>query len=161
MLGDPSANTHGEVVQSWSAPAPPQPEPEPGSLPRLNPHFFRSVEELELSIRTANCLQNANLRYIGDLVQRTEAELLKTKNFGRPSLREVKAILAELGLSLGTRIPDWKRQLEAFQAGPLAARAPAAPAPAPAAPPVPAPVPASAPDPDPDPGPTKDWEDFD
>ena len=71
-------------------------EPDP-----LNPHLFRSVDELELSVRSANCLQNANIRYIGELVQRTEGEMLKTKNFGRKSLNEIKEVLATMDLELG------------------------------------------------------------
>ena len=63
----------------------------------LNPHLFRSVDELELSVRSANCLQNANISYIGELVQRTEGEMLKTKNFGRKSLNEIKEVLASMG----------------------------------------------------------------
>jgi DNA-directed RNA polymerase subunit alpha len=74
-------------------------EPEP-----LNPNLFKSVDELELSVRSANCLQNANIRFIGELVQRTEAEMLKTKNFGRKSLNEIKDTLSSLGLSLGIMI---------------------------------------------------------
>ena len=74
-------------------------EPEP-----LNPNLFKSVDELELSVRSANCLQNANIRFIGELVQRTEAEMLKTKNFGRKSLNEIKETLGGLGLSLGMTI---------------------------------------------------------
>jgi DNA-directed RNA polymerase subunit alpha len=70
----------------------------------LNPNLFKSVEELELSVRSANCLQNANIRYIGELVQRTEAEMLKTKNFGRKSLNEIKEVLASMGLELGTTL---------------------------------------------------------
>ena len=70
----------------------------------LNPNLFKSVDELELSVRSANCLQNANIRFIGELVQRTEAEMLKTKNFGRKSLNEIKFTLEGLGLSLGTVI---------------------------------------------------------
>ena len=64
-------------------------------------------DELELSVRSANCLQNANIRYIGELVQRTESEMLKTKNFGRKSLKEIKEILAEMGLSLGMKLEGW------------------------------------------------------
>jgi DNA-directed RNA polymerase subunit alpha len=71
-------------------------EPEP-----TNPNLFRSVDELELSVRSANCLQNANIRYIGELVQRTEAEMLRTKNFGRKSLNEIKSVLESMGLELG------------------------------------------------------------
>ena len=74
-------------------------EPEP-----INPNLFRSVDELELSVRSANCLQNANIRLIGELVQRTEAEMLKTKNFGRKSLNEIKEVLASMGLELGMKL---------------------------------------------------------
>jgi DNA-directed RNA polymerase subunit alpha len=76
-------------------------EPEP-----LNPNLFKSVDELELSVRSANCLQNANIRFIGELVQKTEAEMLKTKNFGRKSLNEIKDTLSSLGLSLGMTIDN-------------------------------------------------------
>jgi DNA-directed RNA polymerase subunit alpha len=65
------------------------------------------VDELELSVRSANCLQNANIKTIGDLVQKTEAEMLKTKNFGRKSLKEIKEILSEMGLSLGMKLESW------------------------------------------------------
>ena len=65
------------------------------------------MDELELSVRSANCLQQANIKTIGDLVQRTEAEMLKTKNFGRKSLKEIKEILAEMGLSLGMKLENW------------------------------------------------------
>ena len=73
----------------------------------MNENLFRSVDELELSVRSANCLQNANIKTIGDLVQKTEAEMLKTKNFGRKSLKEIKEILAEMGLSLGMKLENW------------------------------------------------------
>ncbi len=75
---------------------------------KLNEYLWRSVDELELSVRSANCLQNANIHYIGDLVQRTEGEMLKTKNFGRKSLKEIKEILAQMGLSLGMKIDGWQ-----------------------------------------------------
>jgi len=75
--------------------------------PKWNENLFRSVDELELSVRSANCLQNANIKTIGDLVQKTEAEMLKTKNFGRKSLKEIKEILAEMGLSLGMKLENW------------------------------------------------------
>jgi DNA-directed RNA polymerase subunit alpha len=65
------------------------------------------VDELELSVRSANCLQQANIKSIGDLVQRSESEMLKTKNFGRKSLKEIKEILAEMGLSLGMKLENW------------------------------------------------------
>ena len=74
---------------------------------KLNENLFRSVDELELSVRSANCLQNANIKTIGDLVQKTEAEMLKTKNFGRKSLKEIKEILSEMGLSLGMKLENW------------------------------------------------------
>ena len=66
----------------------------------------RSVEELELSVRSYNCLKNANIQTIGELVQKTEAEMLKTKNFGRKSLNEIKEILSSMGLSLGMKIDE-------------------------------------------------------
>src|SRR5579885_571722 len=71
---------------------------------RLNENLNRSVEELDLSVRSYNCLKNAQIQTIGDLVTRTEADMLKTKNFGRKSLNEIKEILANMGLSLGMRI---------------------------------------------------------
>jgi len=74
---------------------------------KLNENLDKSVDELELSVRSANCLQNANIRYIGELVQRSEAEMLKTKNFGRKSLKEIKEILAEMGLQLGMKLEGW------------------------------------------------------
>jgi DNA-directed RNA polymerase subunit alpha len=86
---------------------------EPVAAPRdeeaekLNENLWRTVDELELSVRSANCLQNANIKYIGELVQKTESEMLKTKNFGRKSLKEIKEILAEMGLSLGMKLDNW------------------------------------------------------
>jgi DNA-directed RNA polymerase subunit alpha len=73
-----------------------------------NENLYRTVEDLELSVRSANCLKNANITYIGELVQRTEAEMLKTKNFGRKSLNEIKQLLDEMDLSLGMKIEDWE-----------------------------------------------------
>jgi DNA-directed RNA polymerase subunit alpha len=73
-------------------------------LDKMNEILNRSVEELELSVRSYNCLKNANIQTIGELVQKTEAEMLRTKNFGRKSLNEIKEILANMGLSLGMRI---------------------------------------------------------
>ena len=75
--------------------------------PQFNENLYRTVDELELSVRAANCLQNAAIKFIGDLVQKTEAEMLKTKNFGRKSLKEIKEILAEMGLSLGMKLEGW------------------------------------------------------
>ncbi len=71
---------------------------------QINSNLYKSVEELELSVRSANCLKNAHIRFIWELVQKTEAEMLKTKNFGRKSLNEIKAILEEMGLNLGIKI---------------------------------------------------------
>jgi len=73
----------------------------------MNVNLLRPVDDLELSVRSANCLQNAKIKYIGDLVQKSEAEMLKTKNFGRKSLNEIKEILAEMGLSLGMKLESW------------------------------------------------------
>jgi len=76
----------------------------------------RSVEELELSVRSYNCLKNADIKLIGDLVTRTEAEMLKTKNFGRKSLNEIKDLLAEMGLSLGMNVDFDRLKTRASQA---------------------------------------------
>jgi DNA-directed RNA polymerase subunit alpha len=75
--------------------------------PKVNENLFKTINELELSVRAANCLKNAHIRYIGDLVQKTEVEMLKTKNFGRKSLNEIKQILGEMGLFLGMKLEDW------------------------------------------------------
>jgi len=72
-------------------------------LSQMNEVLNRSVEELELSVRSYNCLKNANIQTIGDLVQKTEAEMLRTKNFGRKSLNEIKEILSSLGLGFGMK----------------------------------------------------------
>jgi len=85
----------------------PADEPVSEEQEKLNENLDKSVDELELSVRSANCLQNASIRYIGELVQRTEAEMLKTKNFGRKSLKEIKEILAEMGLQLGMKLEGW------------------------------------------------------
>jgi DNA-directed RNA polymerase subunit alpha len=73
----------------------------------FNRNLLRKVDELELSVRSANCLKNDNIVYIGDLVQKTEAEMLRTPNFGRKSLNEIKEVLAQMGLHLGMEIPNW------------------------------------------------------
>jgi DNA-directed RNA polymerase subunit alpha len=74
---------------------------------KINENLYRTVDELELSVRSANCLQNAGIKYIGELVQKTEAEMLKTKNFGRKSLNEIKEILSELGLGFGMKVDSF------------------------------------------------------
>jgi DNA-directed RNA polymerase subunit alpha len=85
---------------------------------KLNQNLFRPVSELELSVRSANCLKNANITLIGELVQKTEAEMLKTKNFGRKSLNEIKGILEDMGLALGMKLdnfPPGKKSEEAAE----------------------------------------------
>jgi len=85
----------------------------------FNENLLRSVDELELSVRSANCLKHANIKLIGDLVQKTEAEILATKNFGRKSLNEIKEILVEMGLSLGMKLDNWppKKSEEEMESG--------------------------------------------
>jgi DNA-directed RNA polymerase subunit alpha len=73
----------------------------------FNPNLLRKVDELELSVRSANCLKNDNIVYIGDLVQKTEAEMLRTPNFGRKSLNEIKEVLTHMGLHLGMEVSGW------------------------------------------------------
>lgn len=75
----------------------------------VNENLHRSVEDLELSVRSANCLRNADIWFIGDLVQKSETEMLKTKNFGRKSLNEIKQLLSEMGLGLGIKLDGWER----------------------------------------------------
>jgi DNA-directed RNA polymerase subunit alpha len=86
---------------------------------KLNENLFRSVDELELSVRSANCLKHASIKLIGDLVQKTEAEILATKNFGRKSLNEIKEILADMGLGLGMKLENWppKKKEEEMESG--------------------------------------------
>jgi DNA-directed RNA polymerase subunit alpha len=81
-------------------------------LERLNENLFKSVDELELSVRSANCLKHANIKLIGELVQKTESEILATKNFGRKSLNEIKEILGEMGLSLGMKLENFPAKPE-------------------------------------------------
>jgi DNA-directed RNA polymerase subunit alpha len=92
---------------------------EKDEIEKLNENLFRSVDELELSVRSANCLKHANIKLIGDLVQKTEAEILATKNFGRKSLNEIKELLGEMGLSLGMRLENWppKKTEEEMESG--------------------------------------------
>jgi DNA-directed RNA polymerase subunit alpha len=79
-----------------------------GDRPQYNENLYRNVEELELSVRSANCLKNASINQIYQLVSRTEAEMLKTKNFGRKSLNEIKEVLTEMGLSLGMKLEGFE-----------------------------------------------------
>lgn len=98
-----------------------EPEPLGASDDEQKPHFndnlFRSVEELELSVRSANCLKNAEINKIYQLVQKTEAEMLKTKNFGRKSLNEIKEVLSEMGLSLGMKLEGFVTPEEDVEEG--------------------------------------------
>ena len=74
---------------------------------KFNENLLKTVDELELSVRSMNCLQNANIKFIGELVQKSESEMLKTKNFGRKSLKEIKDVLQEMGLGLGMKLESW------------------------------------------------------
>jgi DNA-directed RNA polymerase subunit alpha len=87
----------------------PQKETVSEAIPELafNPSLLKKVDELELSVRSANCLKNDNIVYIGDLIQKTEAEMLRTPNFGRKSLNEIKEVLAQMGLHLGMEVTNW------------------------------------------------------
>ena len=82
---------------------------------KWNENLFRRIEEIELSVRSANCLENADIKYIGELVQKTEAEMLRTKNFGRKSLNEIKEILTEMGLGLGMKLDGFPGRPELDQ----------------------------------------------
>ena len=87
----------------------PKKEEAPQAIPELafNPALLKKVDELELSVRSANCLKNDNIVYIGDLIQKTEGEMLRTPNFGRKSLNEIKEVLAQMGLHLGMEVSGW------------------------------------------------------
>jgi DNA-directed RNA polymerase subunit alpha len=85
-------------------------DPQPARTPNFDPILLRPVDELELTVRSANCLKAENIYYIGDLIQRTETELLKTPNLGRKSLNEIKEVLASRGLTLGARLENWPPQ---------------------------------------------------
>ncbi len=87
--------------------------PEPvEEKPKFNENLYRSIEELELSVRSANCLKNANIKHIWELVRKTETEMLRTKNFGRKSLNEIKEILTEMGLTLGMKLESFPPALD-------------------------------------------------
>jgi DNA-directed RNA polymerase subunit alpha len=85
-------------------------DPQPVRSTQFDPILLRPVDELELTVRSANCLKAENIYYIGDLIQRTETELLKTPNLGRKSLNEIKEVLASRGLTLGARLENWPPQ---------------------------------------------------
>jgi DNA-directed RNA polymerase subunit alpha len=95
------------VFVNFEEPRGKEPVGEPIPDLAFNPAFLKKVDELELSVRSANCLKNDNIVYIGDLVQKSEAEMLRTPNFGRKSLNEIKEVLAQMGLHLGMEVPGW------------------------------------------------------
>lgn len=96
-----------QLFVNFEEPKAAQPVEEIDDELEFNRNLLRKVDELELSVRSANCLKNDNIVYIGDLVQKTEAEMLRTPNFGRKSLNEIKEVLAQMGLHLGMEIPAW------------------------------------------------------
>ena len=96
-----------QVFMNFNEDIEPEEKKKATSGPQVNRNLFRPVEDLELSVRSANCLKNARIRYIGDLVTKTEQEMLKTKNFGRKSLNEIKDIIKQMGLSLGMIVEGW------------------------------------------------------
>ncbi|PCD02412.1 DNA-directed RNA polymerase subunit alpha [Sphingomonas spermidinifaciens] len=102
---DDSAMTRAAPAATAGLPAPAADTP--GDTATINRYLLKKVDELELSVRSANCLKNDNIIYIGDLVQKTEAEMLRTPNFGRKSLNEIKEVLSSMGLRLGMEIPGW------------------------------------------------------
>ena len=95
-----------QLFINFDEPRPVRPEEPQDDLP-FNRNLLRKVDELELSVRSANCLKNDNIVYIGDLVQKTEQEMLRTPNFGRKSLNEIKEVLTSMGLALGMNVPTW------------------------------------------------------
>jgi DNA-directed RNA polymerase subunit alpha len=96
-----------QLFVNFDEPKAAQPVEEIDDELEFNRNLLRKVDELELSVRSANCLKNDNIVYIGDLVQKTEAEMLRTPNFGRKSLNEIKEVLSQMGLHLGMEIPAW------------------------------------------------------
>ena len=98
------ALAHGETPHTDKKSAPVVKEPE---AQVIDPVLLRPVDDLELTVRSANCLKAENIYYIGDLIQRTETELLKTPNLGRKSLNEIKEVLASRGLTLGMKLENW------------------------------------------------------
>ncbi|MEM7718427.1 MAG: DNA-directed RNA polymerase subunit alpha C-terminal domain-containing protein, partial [Pseudomonadota bacterium] len=105
----PTHPPHGAAYHPHQQ-GPPRASPlmRPGATPvEFNPLLLKKVDELELSVRSANCLKNDNIVYIGDLIQKTEAEMLRTPNFGRKSLNEIKEVLSGMGLHLGMDVEEW------------------------------------------------------
>lgn len=100
-----------QIFINFDEPQEPAEDAETGRMEHLNEYLFKSVEELELSVRSANCLKNANIKYIYQLVQKTEQDMLKTKNFGRKSLKEIKEILNDMGLNLGMKLDGFQEDM--------------------------------------------------
>ena len=117
-----------EYEFGWTPPVPDQPPYEPPPPPVGIPasiHLLRAVDQLELSVRTSLCLSNDGIRFVGELVQKSELELLRVPNFGRKSLNEIKEVLAQIGLHLGQAVPDWppaNLEFLSLQAGKLLER---------------------------------------
>ena len=103
-LGAKLLKDHMAIFINFEEQAEPEEDVIDDEMERLNENLSRSVDELELSVRSYNCLKNAQIHTIRDLVQMSEPEILKMKNFGRKSLKEIKEILAEMGLSLGMKL---------------------------------------------------------
>ena len=101
-----SCRTSWRSSSTSTSPNPPVAQDDDDGL-EFNPLLLKKVDELELSVRSANCLKNDNIVYIGDLIQKTEAEMLRTPNFGRKSLNEIKEVLSGMGLHLGMDVEDW------------------------------------------------------
>ena len=105
-----------QVFMNFDENIEPEEKTEKEQIPEVNKNLFKPVEDLELSVRSANCLKNARIRFIGDLVTKTEQEMLKTKNFGRKSLNEIKDIIKQMGLSLGMDVEGWPpKNIEALK----------------------------------------------
>jgi hypothetical protein len=109
MMGGADLRWDGEALATPPPPVPPVSEETVLAIKKLpfNPAFLTMVDALELSIRSLNCLKNDNIIYVGDLIQKTEAEMLRTPNFGRKSLNEIKEMLAQMGLHLGMEVAGW------------------------------------------------------
>ncbi len=104
---DEALTQSNQLIGMAASPSSSVAEAASGDSNQINRFLLKKVDELELSVRSANCLKNDNIIYIGDLVQKTEAEMLRTPNFGRKSLNEIKEVLSSMGLRLGMEIPGW------------------------------------------------------
>jgi DNA-directed RNA polymerase subunit alpha len=107
MINESDLQWDGDFLAIPKAAAPVEPETQELKPLPFNTAFLKKVDELELSVRSANCLKNDNIVYIGDLVQKTVAEMLRTPNFGRKSLNEIKEVLVQMDLNFGMEVPGW------------------------------------------------------